>query len=234
MRILHTNDFHGKLDDEKQEKLAVLRSEADFYFDCGDCIKAGNLAIPLGKDDVWERLDQLDCTASVLGNRETHVLQAAFKKKLEGATHPIVCANVRLKNGERAFLRSLLLEVSGIRIGIFGVMVPMVTERMSTQAASAYLWDPPLPTAKSIADELRPQVDVVIALTHIGLRHDRELAKLCPEIDLILGGHSHDCLYVPEIVGQTAICQTGSHGRYAGVYTIQPGRVATGELISLQ
>ncbi len=220
MRILHTNDFHGKLDDAKQAKLAILREEADLYFDCGDCIKAGNLSIPLTADDVWQRLDQLNCTASVLGNRETHILQSAFQKKVEGALHPILVANLRLKNGDHPFASSLVLDVEGRKVGVLGVMVPMVTERMKTRAASAYLWDAPIPVAAALARELRSEVDFLIALTHIGLKFDRELAKEAPELDLIIGGHSHDCLYKPEMVGQVAICQAGSHGRYAGIVEV--------------
>jgi 2',3'-cyclic-nucleotide 2'-phosphodiesterase (5'-nucleotidase family) len=96
-------------------------------------------------------------------------------------------------------------------------MVPMVTERMSTKAASAFIWDPPLPIACRIAEELRPQVDLLIALTHIGLREDRNLAQTaCFEI--ILGGHSHSVLTSPELVGRTWVCQGGSHAKFAGVY----------------
>ena len=96
-------------------------------------------------------------------------------------------------------------------------MVPMVTERMATQAASAYLWDPPIAAATILAKKLRREVDCLIALTHIGLAQDRKLAQECPLFDLILGGHSHDVLETPEQIGNTYICQTGSHGRYAGV-----------------
>jgi 2',3'-cyclic-nucleotide 2'-phosphodiesterase (5'-nucleotidase family) len=218
LRILHTNDFHGALNGAREEKLMRLREESDLYFDCGDAIKSGNLAIPLRPEEAWTRLAELRCTASVPGNRESHVLVSAFARKLEGRRHPLICANLRLKSGERPLPGHLVVEAAGLKVGLIGVMVPMVTSRMATQAASAYLWDQPIPSAIAEAEHLRGEVDCLIALTHIGLRQDRELASRCELFDLILGAHSHDVLTQPEIVGRTAICQTGSHGRFAGRY----------------
>src|SRR4051812_97356 len=100
LRILHTNDFHGALDAAREARLQELRQECDVYLDCGDAIKSGNLAIPLKPEEAWTRLADLRCTASVPGNRESHVLTGAFAKKLEGHRHPILCANLRLKSGE--------------------------------------------------------------------------------------------------------------------------------------
>jgi len=217
--------MHGTLSEGKLARLRTLRERADLYFDTGDAIKAGNLAIPLFPESVWPALDSLGCTASVLGNRETHVTERALAAKINGAKHPILCANLRRKDGARPFMPSLVVTVGKVKVGVLGVMVPMVTERMKTQALSAYLWDSPIATAIDIAHELRPKVDLVIALTHIGHRSDVELARRCPEIDIILGGHSHTVLEVPEKIENTYICQGGSHSRYAGLYDWQDGQL---------
>lgn len=227
MRILHTNDFHGTLTEEREEKLRVLRAECDFYFDCGDAVKSGNLAIPIRTEEVWARLARLNCTASVPGNRESHVIQAAFAKKIDGHKHPILCANLRLKSGERPFPGHLMLRLGELRVGVVAVMVPMVTEKMATQAASAYLWDPPIASAIAEADKIRNDVDCLIALTHIGFKRDQELATACQSFDLILGAHSHDVLVEPLVIGRTSICQTGSHGHFAGVYEWTQGQGLT-------
>ena len=112
-------------------------------------------------------------------------------------------------------------------------MVAMVTERMATRVASQFLWDDPIKTAQRLAREMRPQVDCLIALTHIGYKKDILLAQACPEIDLIFGGHSHTVLEAAEMIGKTAICQAGSHGRFAGICAwSQTGQVKS-QLISL-
>jgi len=215
--FLHTNDFHGKLTPERVARLAGLREEADLYFDSGDSILAGNLAYPLKAEAVWPLLADLRCTASVPGNRESHPLAAAFRAKLAGVAHPILCGNLRLKDGTRPFPGTMRLEANGVRVGVAAAMVEMVTARMKTQAASAYLWEPALPTLRELGERLRPEVDLLIALTHIGHRRDRELAE-DGLYDVILGGHSHTVLTEPERVGKTWICQGGSHGRFVGLY----------------
>jgi 2',3'-cyclic-nucleotide 2'-phosphodiesterase (5'-nucleotidase family) len=230
LKILHTNDLHGVLSAAKYERLKVLRGSADLYFDTGDAIKTGNLGIPVRQEPVWGLLDSLGCDAGVLGNRETHVWAGPFEAKLAGAKHPILCANLRRKDGTRPLPGTLVLERRGIRIGLVGVMVPMVTERMKTQAASVYLWDPPIPVAQALGAELRPTVDLLFALTHIGHREDRKLAEK-GIFDVIFGGHSHTVLPEPELVGATWICQGGSHARYGGVYTWDAG--LSGGLIPL-
>lgn len=107
---------------------------------------------------------------------------------------------------------------SGWTIGVLGVMTPIVTERMASRVASHYLWDPPIPCACELAHQLRQQVDVLIALTHIGKSEDLKLAAQCPELDLILGGHSHTVLETPVRIERTAVCQGGSHARFVGRY----------------
>jgi 2',3'-cyclic-nucleotide 2'-phosphodiesterase (5'-nucleotidase family) len=104
------------------------------------------------------------------------------------------------------------------RIVVFGLTVPMITERMIERKVSAYLFDDPLETARQIVPQLRAgfRPDLLIALTHIGLDRDRELARAVPDIDLIVGGHTHDVLEQGERVGETLIVQAGSHGRYYG------------------
>lgn len=221
--FLHTNDLHGHLSHAKVDKLAHYRESADLYFDSGDCIKAGNLAIPLKPDPVWPLLSELNLTASTLGNRESHLQHGLIQRKIEGAQHPILVANIRDREGNRPFPASLELEVKGLRIGILGVMVAMISPRMKTAIASRYLWEPPILSAEAVAEELRPRCDLLIALTHIGLSEDRKLATRGTGIDLILGGHSHDTLAAPEQHGETTILQAGAFAKWFGMGIFAPG-----------
>lgn len=46
------------------------------------------------------------------------------------------------------------------------------------------------------AERLKAQgVDIIIVLSHCGLNVDRKIAAKCPNVDLIVGGHSHTFLY---------------------------------------
>jgi 2',3'-cyclic-nucleotide 2'-phosphodiesterase (5'-nucleotidase family) len=223
LTILHTNDLHGKLDEDRERGLAPLRAGCGLYFDSGDCVRSGNLGVPVRPEPAWERLTRLDCDASVVGNRETHIVPAAFQAKLAGARHPVLCGNLRTKSGGRPLPGTLVLQRGGLKVGVLGVSVAMVTERMAAAAASAYLWDDPVRTALGLAAALRKECDLVVALTHIGWRLDQELAARSSDVDVVLGGHSHTVLERPERVGAAWVCQGGSHGRFVGVYEWDPG-----------
>jgi 2',3'-cyclic-nucleotide 2'-phosphodiesterase (5'-nucleotidase family) len=229
LTIFHTNDLHGKLDEAKVDRILALKEEASkhgpiLYLDSGDCIKAGNLAIPLKPDPAWPLLERADCEAGVLGNRETHVLESAFHAKLQGAKHPLLCTNLRRKDGSRPLPRSMVLRKGELRVGLLGVMVPMVTERMATKAASAYLWDDPIQEALAIESELGDRCDLLIALTHIGHKNDLQLAERSKHIHMILGGHSHTQLDEPVQIGDRWVCQGGAHGRFIGRYIWEAGK----------
>ena len=230
MRILHTNDFHGKLNDAKLERLSLLRKSVDFYFDCGDSIKSGNIGFPIGVDPVWPRLQSLDCTAGVTGNREFHITEQGFRAKITGCHHPLLVANLLYKEPSGEHLQtyqpntfSLTADrplASGMLIGdvgIFGVMVPMVTESMSARHISAFINTSPQEAAAQCVERLRGSAKTIICLSHIGLRNDVALAGSVAGIDLIIGGHSHDVVDPPAKIGDTWIAQAGSHGRFAGV-----------------
>lgn len=223
VRLVHINDLHGHLRPEHVSLLREARGEDGLLFDTGDCIRTGNLGVPLKPEACWALMAEASLDAGTIGNRETHVLESAFRAKIAGCQHRLLCANmVRRGTGERVLPASVTLERAGLRVGIFGVSVAMVTERMKTKGLSEFLWTDPIETAIAQARELRPNVDILVALTHIGQSQDRKLAERCPEIDMIFGGHSHTVLEQPERVGQTWIMQGGSHARFMGVYDFDP------------
>lgn len=232
--ILHTNDLHGKLDSHHLPFLKSLREDADLYFDTGDCIQTGNLGIPLKQELVWSLLAEARCDLSIPGNRESHVMEAVMKKKFEGVNHPVICANWHgYRDTADPFPPTWRVEINGIRIGVVGVMVPMVTERMTSRHASQYIWEQPIPRAIELGKQLRREVDLLIAMTHIGITQDRQLAEGTEDFDAILGAHSHTVLEQPEVINGTPICQGGSHGRFIGRYVWENGHWS-GELIPWQ
>lgn len=54
----------------------------------------------------------------------------------------------------------------------------------------------PKPTYSKEATQLKAQgINILIALGHSGLERDRQIAAGCPDIDVVIGGHSHTFLY---------------------------------------
>lgn len=221
MVILHTNDLHGKFGEREAELVAQMRKDADFYFDCGDCVKSGNIGIPVGQDPTWHYLHVAGCDASVPGNREFHVNSRGFRAKIAGSMHPILCANLVWNGRARQPLQGdqvtpLPTHVLFGEVAVFGLMVPMVTERMAARHLSSFLNTPPIPAAKQMVEKLRSSCRVLILLSHLGFAKDVALASEVKGIDIILGGHSHDRIDPPERVGDTWICQAGSFGSEVG------------------
>ena len=55
-------------------------------------------------------------------------------------------------------------------------------------------------TVNKEAAKLKEQgVDIIIALSHAGLDVDREVAAVAPDVDVIVGGHSHSFLYTGKL-----------------------------------
>jgi 5'-nucleotidase len=219
MWLFHTNDFHGQLTPERAAMLAALRSEHpdSLLLDSGDAVSAGNLGFRLGGEPVLQRMSELGYDAMTIGNRESHPRRELFSKKLEDARFPVLCANLTARPGAPVPTRPwVIVERAGLRAGVLGLTVPMFTRKMWSQALCDYLYEDPIPVGAALARELRPQCDLVIALTHIGLREDQALAAAAPEIDLIVGGHSHADLDTPLRAGKTTILHTTAFAFYVG------------------
>ena len=70
---------------------------------------------------------------------------------------------------------------------------------------------------------MRSRADVVVVLSHQGSKVDRELARAMPDIDVIVGAHSHDAIFPPERVGSVWMVQALSDGAALGELTLTLG-----------
>jgi len=230
LHILHTNDFHNGLTDAGAARLRAaidgLNGAPYLLLDAGDAVRAGNVGVSLLGEPILDRMSALGYHAMTMGNREFHFLHGALEAKIRQARFPVLCANVRArKEGEASLpvMPSVAFAVGGRRVVVFGLTVPMITARMRVAAVSAFLFDDPVATAGRLVPELRPDADLLVALTHIGLREDERLARSVPGIDLIIGGHSHNKLPEPQMVEGTPIVQAGWHAHLYGHVTVAPG-----------
>ena len=104
----------------------------------------------------------------------------------------------------------LYFDVDDVRIGVLGVSNINIDESMFCHRfASQYQKD----IFESVSETIKDiDCNILIALTHIGLEKDRQLAEKFPQIDLILGGHSHD--YLNEKIGGTVIVHSGAFAEH--------------------
>jgi 2',3'-cyclic-nucleotide 2'-phosphodiesterase (5'-nucleotidase family) len=85
-----------------------------------------------------------------------------------------------------------------LKIGIFGLVAAEVSDYLACKDGLTVASE--METARHMARTLRPEADIVIAITHVGETDDLKIAAAVPEIDVIVGGHSHTRLENGEFV----------------------------------
>jgi len=246
--LLHTNDFHNHLRDRQARRLQTCRQELGtrgLLLDAGDAIASGNVTFRPGGEPILERMTRIGYDAMTVGNREFHVWPRGLRCKLFRAGFPVLCANLRPSlsrasadaeslsglpyaalepHSEERVRPYIVIEPEPEwRIVVFGLTVPMVTERMLARKFSAYVFDDPVRTGSALAPALRQQFQprLLVALTHIGIAQDRRLAAAAPDIDIIIGGHTHIALEQGERVGDTLIAHAGCFAHFLGRIEIE-------------
>ena len=251
--ILHTNDTHARLEPFAPAsdaapiggmiRVATLVDELRedngkhvLLLDAGDAWHGTNIASIFEGQSVVEVMNLVAYDAMTLGNHDFNYGQTALANRQEEAVFPVLAANViKEATGEPIGISALVKPVGNLTVGIIGLTTPDTPFVTHPKNVVGLTLTDPIERAKSLASYLRPQVDVVIALTHLGIDADRELAAAVPEIDVIVGGHSHTQLEEPVVVGNTYIVQTGEHAKNLGYLklTLEDGRVTdvSGELV---
>jgi 5'-nucleotidase / UDP-sugar diphosphatase len=193
-------------------------------------------------------LAMLGCDATTLGNHDftfgPQGTAAAIGAAVDAGQVPVVLATNTDYNAPEPTLAGfqklsaqgrirnyLVIERGGIRFGIFGVL-GLEAAIYAVSAAPATFTDP-IEAARAAVATLRntEKVDVVIALSHGGVRADADgkitegadvqLAAKVPGIDVVVGGHSHTVLDSPIMVnGRTPVVQAGHNGRFLGELTV--------------
>lgn len=226
IHILHTNDMHNRLTPQKAAFLKGLKQHFApdvLLFDAGDAIGSGNLGAR-GKEPVLTLMAECGYDAMAMGNRESHPTQFALQKKLKDARVPVLAANLRYKQDKRPpriveeFLEIALGEEDEDEEFIVTVigLAPQMTSPDSWWAKMTdFTFDDPLKTGPGLAKKLRPDTDLLIALTHIGYERDIELCA-SPDIDLVIGGHSHRAVSPPERHGHAYLAATEANATHVG------------------
>lgn len=235
--ILHTNDLHGHLtswrgwDDELKDQevggadrlasaIAQVRSESPqvLLLDAGDLIGDSMIAKLSQGEALLKVFEKLDYDAVVIGNHEPDFGGELLKRRIERASFPVLAANIRDKDTEDLIARPYFTRRLGeVSVGVFGLAYPKTEWTMAPKNVKALIFEDPREAVKRSVSELRKQgAELIVALTHLGLGADIELAEQVDGIDVIVGGHSHNRMEEAHVVGQTLIVQAGAHGSDLG------------------
>lgn len=216
MRLYHTSDLH-----DHRGIVAPLRAlrarEPGLLIDCGDSLR-GSQTVYHRNEPIVEELDAAGYDVQAIGNREFHYLFGLMAARMRRMHHPMLCANlVDVRGRALPFVPSIDLHAEDATrawtVRFFGLLVPQYPAGSPWERLFGWRFLDPFETSARIAEET-PAGVTLVALSHLGLRGDRELAQRVPRLELILGGHSHDTLEQPEFVGEVPIVHAGPYGTY--------------------
>ncbi|KAH8400588.1 hypothetical protein KR222_007244 [Zaprionus bogoriensis] len=168
-----------------------------FYLNAGDTY-TGTAWFTVFKDNITSAfLNKLQPDAISLGNHEFDKNVEGLIPFLKAVEFPVLACNLDLtKEPELAatekLANSTVLEVNGVQIGVIGYLTPD-TKNLSFQNDVEYREE--IVSINAEAVNLKAQgINIIIALGHSGYQKDQEIAKNCPEVDIVIGGHSHTFL----------------------------------------
>lgn len=253
LTILHINDLHSRIEPinrfdstcsagdnaegkcfggvaRLKTKIDEIRAEMDgqnlLVLDAGDQYQ-GSLVYTTYKGDVAiEMMNLIGFDAMAVGNHEFDDGPEGLAKLAEGADFPVLSGNLDLSQSE--LLRDIvgdyvILEVGGERIGIVSALATDTVET-SSPGPNVIFQDEIEALRADVAALEAEGVTKIIALTHVGLPKDLEIAAAVEGIDVVIGGHSHtlmlnndaDTPSYPEMVGAVPVAQAYAYSKYLG------------------
>jgi 5'-nucleotidase len=243
--ILHTNDTHSHIESYNEPGLGDVGGVVRRYtfiqqtrsqypntilVDAGD-FSQGTPYFNLFKGiPEIELMNMMGYDVVALGNHEFDNGSKTLAKRLKLANFNMVCANYLFKNKKLAKLVKpyTIINIANKKIGFFGLLCDMKRIVMPDYYRETTFFDPVV-AARNMVDILKNKehCDIIICLSHLGYDAeidgnitDKEIAEKVPNIDFIIGGHTHKLFEKPVIVNDTKILQVKKNGIYVGKLTI--------------
>ncbi|WP_227397163.1 bifunctional metallophosphatase/5'-nucleotidase [Jeotgalibacillus aurantiacus] len=228
--LYHTNDLHSHFEHwprirqflKTQKQYHEDKGEEVFLFDIGDHADRFH---PLTEGSAGKRnvdfLNEAGYDAVTIGNNEGITFSYEELNSLyHHADFPVIVANLFTESGERPdWVIPYLIKTtkSGIKIGITAVTAeyPAFYKKLGWNITSAK------DELKAQVRVLKEKVDIILFLSHLGIREDEWVAEECRDIDVIMGGHTHHVLENGRRHYQTLLAAAGKYGMYTGKVEIE-------------
>jgi sulfur-oxidizing protein SoxB len=118
--------------------------------------------------------------------------------------------------GDPVFRSYTIREVGGVRVGVIGQAFPYVPISHPRRLVPNLSFGIREAQLQRLIEELRvgKKVHLVVLLSHNGLATDMKLASRLHGLDVVLGGHTHEALARPMLIGRTVVINSGAHGKF--------------------
>ena len=235
--IVHVNDTHGRIEEnEKNGELGFAKLKT--YFDnrnsnnnalllnAGDVVHGTTFATISRGDSVIDVMNQMGFDAMTAGNHDFNYGYQRLVELNNRANFPILASNVINQDGSHIIDSDKIIEIDGVKIGIFGLATEETKTKSSPANTEGLTFANSVETAQNEVNNLRNQgAQIIICLSHLGEdKESKETSTMIAEnvegIDLIIDGHSHTELQNGRYVGNTLIAQAKAHGYFIGDVTL--------------
>jgi 5'-nucleotidase len=186
------------------------RADRVLHLDSGDCFQGAPIFNFFSGEPEVRSLSMMGTDVSVLGNHEfDRGAQNVATQFTKWSDFPLLAANYKFEQTSNDFPNYgrvgtvtrpfTVLNTGGLRVGVIG---------MGNLSSLTSIFDQPnkvgvtplntVETAQFWIDMLRPSVDVIVMLTHLGLEVDQRMVRGTTGIDVVLGGHNHIVINPPQ------------------------------------
>jgi 5'-nucleotidase/UDP-sugar diphosphatase len=212
-RISQHNGFGGIA--EMATLLKRERHSAKHHLTCinGDFLSPSLMSTVTKGRHMVQLFNQLEVDLIVLGNHEFDFGTQNVRDLMACSEFGWLAANCLDANGQYLTGPDQLrvIPCDGYKVGVFGLVTPDTA--WLSKADQGVRFRPILETAKEMIARLKDAgADVLIAMTHLSINEDRQLAHNCPDLHVILGGHEHFPLTWYE--GNTLIHKSGYDAQF--------------------
>ena len=151
---------------------------------------------------IVDSMNTMGYDAMAVGQSDLELGLSMLAQRAQEAQFPFLAANlVNLTDGQPVFEPYVIMERDGVRIGIIG-LIDRTDQEPAALAGQAVIQDPTAAAARYVAI-VRPQVDLLIVLSRLGLAADQDLARAVSGIDAIVGGNTDELMDAP--------CRSATH-----------------------
>ena len=185
--------MHNRLTVKAAQQLREVREQNHaLLLDSGDAIAALNVTVRRS-EPIIELMNAAGYTAMAIGNREYFFRRRGILHKTRSADFSILTANIQSIQGDMDHIKRWTTAAApgGSQVGLFGLTPTMIAPGSWVERLSDMRFLPWQEAAQQAVTALRGQVDWLIVLSHLSQERDRHLIELFPQIDVVLGGHSH-------------------------------------------
>jgi 5'-nucleotidase len=213
------------------KKSIVAENPNTLFLLAGDTISPSVESITYKGAQMIEAWNAIGLDYATFGNHEFDFGPDVLRDRIRESKFGWVAANVIDNKTGKPFggvEPFIIREFGGVKIGIFGLVLPET--KQTSRPGPDVEFRNPCDVAKKMVSEIHDRgAKVVVALTHLSMREDKEVAR-CADVDLIIGGHEHTLL--ESSAGGAPIFKMTADARELGRFDLNINK-STGKLDSI-